>query len=168
MMWSCLQCSYLYEVVNRSAAEQSQCPKCAKYQTAGVSFARDLAEGQWNPAKGFFFGSPFGKGIVKGIFIVIVLVVIHTILEHKFGLGKQSQRYVLFTFGAAACATLSHWYDASVKRNSTSGYCICALFYGIIGLGVASAKGMWWGIFWFVYVYWDGFWLLVETVKHRL
>lgn len=165
-MWSCLTCDYVYQVENRREADTSNCPKCGKYQAVGVSFAKDIAEGQWNIANGFFFGSPLGKGLVKGILIAIFFTVARALLEKPLGLGPASERFYYFAMGAGANATINSWLDATGKSKTTGGYWFCAVVYGLIGMCVASAKGVWWGVFWFVYVYWVGLQLFLETVRN--
>ena len=165
-MWSCLRCDYLYEVANRGAADNTPCPKCGKYQMTGKSLVQDVADGHWNPANGFFFGSPIGKGIIRGILVVILLGAVRAVIGNRLGVGEVSQRFVQVTVGIGASATLSYWLGEVEKRNSTGGYWFCAIVYGFIALCVTSTKGIWWGLFWFVYPYWDGCRLLIE-IFHR-
>ena len=166
MMWSCLTCDYVYQVENRREADTSTCPKCGKYQAKDVSFAKDISEGQWNIANGFFFGSPFGKGLVKGILVAIAVGVARALLEKPFALGSVSDHFVTFLGVLAVDVTMTSWLKAASKQKSSGGYWFCVIVYGMIGLYIASVKGVWWGIFWYFLAYWLGLQLLYETVRH--
>lgn len=167
MYWNCLHCNYRYHVADRNEAADSYCPKCRSFQSGVVhqisyDFQRKVATTK--ALAGSWFVNGMVAGIALGVSTLVIMLTGRVVLGKVIHLGEMTTRYMWFSAGISTLVCLGHWGEQADKRNSTGGNFLGIAAYILISCFVGFGRGVFWGVFWFAYVIWDGLKLAWETL----